>query len=155
MNKSVLIAACLTLAALPPSLATAAGAGDSMEQAFKKADKDHDGSLDREEAKALPRVAKNFDQIDTDKSGTVTLAEIYASAKKVAREMEERNKAKFDAADKDHDGTLDREEAKVFPRIAKNFDQIDADKDGTLSPDEIKTYAKAHPPAAKADAPKN
>ena len=39
--------------------------------------------------------------------------------------MEQHDKAKFDAADKDHDGTLDRQEAKVFPRISKNFDQID------------------------------
>jgi Ca2+-binding EF-hand superfamily protein len=155
MNKFLLIAASLTLVAALPSIATAADSDKKMEQAFKKADKDHDGSLDREEAKALPRVAKNFDQIDTDKSGTVTLAEIYASAKKIAKQMQEHDKAKFDAADKDHDGTLDREEAKVFPRISKNFDKIDADKDGTVSPDEIKAYAKAHRAAAKAGAQTN
>jgi Ca2+-binding EF-hand superfamily protein len=155
MNKSLLIAACLILTAPLSPAAIAADSGKKMEQAFKKADKDHDGSLDREEAKALPRVAKNFDQIDADKSGTVTLDEIYASARKVAREMDEHNKAKFDAVDKDHDGTLDRQEAKAFPRVSKNFDQIDADKDGTVSQDEIKAYAKTHHPAGKADAPKN
>jgi len=117
--------------------------GNKMEQAFRKADKDNDGTLTRDEAKALPRVAKNFDQIDTDKDGTVSLDEIYASAKKVAKEMEEQDKARFDAADKDHDGTLDRDEAKVFPRISQNFDKIDANKDGKVSQDEIKSYAKA------------
>ena len=147
MTKSLAIASCLTLAAILSSAAVTAVAGNTngsrMEQAFKKADTDNDGTLTRDEAKALPRVAKNFDQIDTDKDGTVSLDEIYASAKKVAKEMEERDKARFDAADKDHDGTLDREEAKAFPRILQNFDKIDANKDGKVSQDEIKSYAKA------------
>ncbi len=43
-----------------------------MQAHFKVADKDNDGSLTRDEAKAMPRVAKNFDAIDADKSGTVT-----------------------------------------------------------------------------------
>jgi Ca2+-binding EF-hand superfamily protein len=50
--------------------------GDHMGGPFKKADKDGDGSLTREEAKAVPRVSKNFDAIDVDKSGTVTRKEI-------------------------------------------------------------------------------
>jgi len=144
MTKSLVIASCLTLAAILSSVAVAANTGgNKMEQAFRKADKDNDGTLTRDEAKALPRVAKNFDQIDTDKDSTVSLDEIYASAKKVAKEMEEQDKARFDAADKDHDGTLDRDEAKVFPRISQNFDKIDANKDGKVSQDEIKSYAKA------------
>ena len=49
--------------------------------AFKKADKDNDGTLDREEAKAMPQVAKNFDAIDTDKDGTVSLEEIHTFMK--------------------------------------------------------------------------
>ena len=55
--------------------------GSRMETHFKAADKDNDGSLTREEAKAMPRVAKNFDAIDADKSGTVTLKEIRAYMK--------------------------------------------------------------------------
>ena len=49
--------------------------------AFKKADKDNDGTLDREEAKAMPHVAKNFDAIDTDKDGTVSLEEVHTFMK--------------------------------------------------------------------------
>src|SRR5258706_3420139 len=45
--------------------------------AFKKADKDNDGTLDRKEAKAMPRVAKNFNAIDTDSDGTVSLDEVH------------------------------------------------------------------------------
>jgi hypothetical protein len=156
MTKSLLIASCLTLTAVlaPVAIAANSGSGNRMEQAFKKADKDSDGTLDREEAKALPRVAKNFDQIDTNKDGKVSLDEIYTSARKIAGEMEEHNKARFAAADKDHDGTLDRDEAKALPRVSQNFDKIDANKDGKVSADEIKSYAKAQR-AANANAPKN
>ena len=47
------------------------------EAAFKKADKDNDGTLDRKEAKAMPNVAKNFDAIDADKDGTVSMEEVH------------------------------------------------------------------------------
>jgi hypothetical protein len=64
------------------------------------------------------------------------------------KSMQDRDKteAAFKKADKDHDGTLDRKEAKKFNKnAAKNFDAIDADKDGTLSMEEIDTYMAAHP----------
>jgi len=143
MSQALVIACCLTLAMVSSAAVAADSGATRMERAFKKADKDNDGTLTREEAKALPRVAKSFDQIDTDKDGKVSLDEIYASAKKVAKEIEEEDKARFDAADKDHDGTLDPDEAKAFPRISRSFDQIDANKDGKVSQDEIKSYAKA------------
>ena len=142
MRTVLLILACLATAWLAPA-GYAAKSGKSFEQAFKAADKDSDGTLDREEAKALPRVAKRFDEIDADKDGTVSLEEVYASARKVVKHMEEERRAKFQAADKDKDGTLDREEAKALPRVSEHFDEIDADKDGTVSAKEINTYAKA------------
>jgi len=117
---------------------------EKLETAFKKADKDNDGTLDKEEAKAMPRVAKNFDAIDADKDGTVSLDELKASMKAMKKGMHEKGKAAFEKADKDGDGTLDKEEAKAMPRVAKNFDAIDADKDGTVSLDEIHTFMKAH-----------
>ena len=49
--------------------------------AFTKADKDKDGTLDKTEAKAMPRVSKNFDAIDTDKDGTVSLDEVHTYMK--------------------------------------------------------------------------
>lgn len=123
---------------------------DKMEAAFKTADKDGDGTLDREEAKAMPRVAKNFDRLDADKSGTLSLDEISAAAEK-GRKMHdkmkdghEKGKAHFAAADKDSDGSLDREEAKAMPHVAKHFDRIDADKSGTVTEDELHTFMKQH-----------
>jgi hypothetical protein len=48
---------------------------------FKAADKNADGQLSLEEAKAgMPRVAKGFDKIDMEKKGYVTLAQIIAMA---------------------------------------------------------------------------
>jgi Ca2+-binding EF-hand superfamily protein len=43
---------------------------------FRKADKDNDGTLDRKEAKKMRGVNKNFDAMDADKDGTVSMEEI-------------------------------------------------------------------------------
>ncbi|HEV8646458.1 MAG TPA: calcium sensor EFh [Burkholderiales bacterium] len=120
------------------------GHGSRMEAHFKAADKNNDGSLTREEAKAIPRVAKTFDTIDADMSGTVTLAEIQVAMKTMAKEMHERGVERFKAADRNGDGMLDREEAKAMSRVAHNFDAIDADKSGTVTGKEIHDYMKAH-----------
>ena len=91
----------------------------------KTADKDSDGTLDKNEAKALPIVAKNFDAIDTDKDGTVDQIEIDTFM--VMME------------DKDNDGTLDKKEIK-HKGIAKAFAQLDGDKDGTLDANEVRQF---------------
>ena len=148
MRTVLLIVACIAAAWLAPT-GYAAKPGNTFEQEFKAADKDNDGSLDRDEANALPRVAKHFDEIDADKDGKLTLEEIYASARKVAKHMEQERNARFESADKDKDGTLDREEAKALPRVSAHFDEIDADKDGTVSQQEIRAYARSKAPQAK------
>ena len=56
----------------------------------------------------------------------------------------ERGNAAFNRADKDHDGTLDKTEAKAMPRVSKHFKAIDTDKDGTVSLDEVHAYMKSH-----------
>ena len=116
---------------------------DNLDAAFKKADKDNDGTLDKNEAKAMPRVSRNFDAIDSDKDGTVSMDEIKAAMKQAKKTMHEKGQAAFKKADADNDGTLDKEEAKAMPRVAKNFDAIDTDKDGTVSMDEIRAFMKA------------
>ena len=91
----------------------------------------------------MPRVSKNFDKIDTDKDGTVSMDEVKAARMHAKQSMHEKGEAAFKKADADNDGTLDKTEAKAMPRVAKNFDAIDADKDGTVSMEEIHTYMKA------------
>jgi Ca2+-binding EF-hand superfamily protein len=52
-----------------------------IDQRFAMADKNKDGKLTLEEAKAgMPRVAANFSRIDTQNKGYVTAAEIKAMA---------------------------------------------------------------------------
>ena len=50
-----------------------------LKKRFTAADVNQDGLLSREEAKAgMPYVHRNFDQIDTAKTGSVSMAEIAA-----------------------------------------------------------------------------
>ena len=110
-------------ALLFPILALAASTAFAANVA--KADKDNDGTLDKNEAKAIPMVSKHFDVIDVDKDGTVDQAEVDAF--------------KVMMADKDNDGTLDKKEIK-HKGIAKAFDELDGDKDGTLDAKEILNF---------------
>ncbi|MDQ2092249.1 EF-hand domain-containing protein [Marimonas arenosa] len=89
----------------------------------------------------------NFDEIDADKDGKITQAEMQAHAK-----------ARFDAADGDGDGKLSAEEMKAAAErraaewraqraermVARMLERLDADADGALSFDEMpgqKTHA--------------
>ena len=147
MIKQLALCTLIASATLVAPYASAAGQpGSKLEAAFKKADMDNDGTLTKDEAKTMPRVAKNFDAIDTDKDGTVSLEEIHASKRKMATKMHDRGVQHFKSADKDNDGTLTKDEAKAMPRVAKNFDAIDTDKDGTVSEKEIHDYMKAQRP---------
>jgi Ca2+-binding EF-hand superfamily protein len=143
MLKTTLVTSIAVFALAVSGASFAEGHGAKLEAAFKKADQDSDGTLDKEEAKAMPRIAKNFDAIDTDKDGTISMDEIKASMMHARKSMHEKGEAAFKKADGDHDGTLDKEEAKAMPRVAENFDAIDADKDGTVSMEEIHTFMKA------------
>lgn len=56
-----------------------------LEHRFKAANTTNDGKLTLEQAKAgMPRVAKNFDKIDTDHKGYVTLQQIKDAMKEGA-----------------------------------------------------------------------
>jgi hypothetical protein len=71
VRKSSLV---VTLWSLPVAAVLAFGA--NVDKRFAEADKDGDGKLTREEAEAMPRVSKNFDKLDADKQGYVTLAQL-------------------------------------------------------------------------------
>lgn len=68
--------------ALVTTHATAASFQDQMiQKRFAAADKNHDGKLTLAEAQAgMPKVAANFDKIDTEHRGYVTLDQILAAA---------------------------------------------------------------------------
>ena len=81
-SRPARLAAAILIAAVP----LVAGAQDAdrlksmidhAKERFAAADADHDGMLTKAEAeKAMPFVAKHFDQIDTQKSGKVSVDQI-------------------------------------------------------------------------------
>jgi Ca2+-binding EF-hand superfamily protein len=80
---TLVLAACACSLSSPPALAQSADPKrDAMiEERFHAADKNQDGKLTLEEARAgMPRVAHNFDRIDSDRRGYVTLEQIKKMA---------------------------------------------------------------------------
>ena len=108
---------------------------------FEQADKDKDGTLDREESKAV--CGENFDMMDADKDGTLTKDELNSCGRQQHNEhdkLHEKRSKEFAAADKDADGTLTKDEAKKLKKVYKNFDAIDVDKDGTVDREEVHNF---------------
>jgi Ca2+-binding EF-hand superfamily protein len=117
-------------------------------------DTDNDGTVDWEEAHDA--FVKHFDEMDTNQDGVLSADELKACCKHAMADksgssckrnpgMHDKGSKEFSAADKDHDGTLTKAEAKKLPHIYKNFDAIDVDHDGTVDRDEVHTYMHAHP----------
>ncbi|WP_036112826.1 MULTISPECIES: hypothetical protein [Luteibacter] len=51
-----------------------------LTQRFNQADKDRDGKLTRDEAKAgMPRIAEHFDDIDSEHRGYITLEQFQSA----------------------------------------------------------------------------
>jgi Ca2+-binding EF-hand superfamily protein len=148
MNKLSTLILATTLAFSPFALANHDGTdGDHCDRhggkQMKDADTNGDGSIDKEEAKAMHE--KHFDEMDTNHDGKLSKDEIAACKHNGHMGgMHDKGSQAFKRADKDNDGTLDREEAKKLPHVSKNFDAIDVDHDGTVSRDEVHNYMKDH-----------
>jgi len=107
---------------------------------WKAADKDGNGSLSRDEAKAsMPHLADNFDQIDGNKDGQVSADEMRAFRKAGPHHDGGHMQQKFKAADTNGDGSLDLAEAQTgMPGLAERFSTVDANNDGKITPDELR-----------------
>jgi Ca2+-binding EF-hand superfamily protein len=62
---------------MPPGMDQAA-----PQAAFKKADKNSDGKLSRDEVSSLPAIATKFDDLDKNKDGALDMSEFSAHASK-------------------------------------------------------------------------
>ena len=105
------------------------------------------------ESNASPQGAM-FEDVDTNSDGAISKAEFDAYySRQNAKHLREMNANKdgriapdtrqnygtanldqrFNAADTNHDGVLDREEANAMPMLKYYFDKVDANKDGKVT----------------------
>jgi Ca2+-binding EF-hand superfamily protein len=115
--------------------------GHLMEK-LRAADTNGDGLISRQEAAALPMIAKNFDAIDANHDGQLSKDELkaYFQAKR-----QEGAAAWFKKVDTDGDGRISKAEAQAnAPRLAAHFDQIDTNGDGYITPEELAAAHQHH-----------
>jgi Ca2+-binding EF-hand superfamily protein len=144
MSKAALLAALALACTATLTLAAPEGRGGHMAERFKQADTNGDGKLSREEAAALPMIAKHFDDIDTNKDNFITLDELRAFHEKMHGEHGKGRGDLLKRLDKDGDGRISREEAKAAPRLYEHFDAIDTNKDGYITAEELKAAHDKH-----------
>ncbi|MBI3480044.1 MAG: EF-hand domain-containing protein [Nitrosomonadales bacterium] len=100
---------------------------------FSKLDTNGDGVISKKEFNAYN--AKHFKELDINKDGKLTLEELQGGHTQgmghgdATTHLDQR----FNAADTNHDGGLDRDEAKNMPMLAMYFDEVDANKDGKVT----------------------
>jgi len=115
--------------------------GGQMQERLKAADTNQDGSISREESKALPRIAEQFDAIDANKDGQVTMDELRGFHQAHRGEHRGEMWKKLDA---NGDGKLSKDEVANHPKLVQEFGAIDADKDGFLSAEELQAARARH-----------
>lgn len=113
------------------------GVDQRLQERFRQADVNADGSLDpAEAATAKFAFSKSFENVDTDRNGLVTLFELGDA-------LQTRMQSWFtdlDAADRDKDGVLSEAEAEAAPSVGKVFKQADTNFDNRVSRQEYETF---------------
>jgi Ca2+-binding EF-hand superfamily protein len=145
MFKRTLIAALFLVPALGFAADNTTAPKGERGSHFKKADTDGNGTLSRAEVeKSMPRLAKQFGQIDTNKDGQLSRGELSAWKKAHKGERQAKAAERFKHADTNGDGKISRAEAeKNAPRLAQRFDAVDTNKDGQLTQDELRAYRES------------
>lgn len=104
---------------------------------FEDVDTNGDGSISKAEFDAYysKQNAKHLREMNANKDGRIAPDEMQGLLKRDTRQnngtanLDQR----FSAADTNHDGVLDREEANAMPMLKYYFDKVDANKDGKVT----------------------
>jgi hypothetical protein len=149
-RKTMKIVVALTAASLAAaSFLVFGAAGERHDGKFaerlRTADANGDGLISRAEAASLPRLARQFDEIDANRDGQASQDELRAFHEKRRAEHGQRRAEHLKKMDADGDGRISRAEAQAnAPRLFSHFDEIDANKDGFVTPDEMRAAHAAH-----------
>ena len=168
MTRTRLYALCISLATagiLAPAVGSASGTDQpsardgtrhaeprharhaAMRDQLQAADTDRNRSISRAEADAsLPRLAENFDKVDSDRNGEVSADELREHLGSHDRkDFAARAAERFAEADADRNGSLDLAEVQTgAPRLADKFTTLDANNDGLLSREELRRSFGRH-----------
>ena len=103
---------------------------------FQSVDANKDGAISKSEFNNYyaKHNAKHFKELDANKDGKITPEEMQGGQQPVARSdgtthLDQR----FNAADVNHDGGLNKAEANDMPMLNAYFDQVDANHDGKVT----------------------
>jgi hypothetical protein len=130
MKRNAMLVAVALAFASGAALAQSAPPAGADRSPRMHLDADGDNRISREEAANHPRLAAEFDRIDTDRDGFLSRNEMRA-----AHGARGKGRSKLDV---NGDGYISRDEASSAPRLAQQFDQLDTDKDGLLSQAEMR-----------------
>ena len=101
-------------------------------------DVNNDGFVTRDEAKDYPMLSAQFDAADTNKDGKLDTAEMEAHRNVMRADGRAKAQERWNAADKDGDGAISREEAEAsMPGVAERFKKFDVDGNGKIERDEL------------------
>ena len=116
----------------------------NLEASFDKADANNDGFITAQEMQSMEakgiaaaqekvdaQVTAQFQKLDTDKNGSLSLAEFKAAARVKANASPQDLLAKFDT---NKDGKVSKAEYQALPLAA--FDRADTNKDGKVTREE-------------------
>lgn len=118
------------------------------EEVFEKRDTNEDGKLEKSEL--IGFISNDFDKVDTDQDGFLSLEEFKEAPKFKKRERGQNRRGQrgnrpsvdelFAKMDTNEDGKLSKDEAKG--PLSKHFDRVDSDEDGFITKEEIENAPK-------------